>query len=181
MNVPTQDTIGKVAPHTFAAKFVHWGFVGVLVYALTKQLDEVDELEDFALLQNEIVFAAVFLILLIARFVYMQSTRPTVLPSDTPKPMKLMARFVHLAMYASLSLIAVSGLVIGGLYWSGIKSGGAMESALFLHEIAVNASYGLIVGHVAAAIYHRRKRDGIWNSMVPVWKERRIFPRSLRQ
>ena len=84
---------------------------------------------------------------------------------------KLMARSVHLAMYVGLSLIAVSGLVIGALYWSGIKSGSAMDIALIVHEIAVNTSFFLIGGHVAAAIYHRRKGDGIWDSMVPVWKE----------
>ena len=74
-------------------------------------------------------------------------------------------------MYASLSLVAITGLSIGGMYWSGIKSGGAMDAALLLHEVAVNTSYFLILGHVAAALYHRRKRDGLWNSMVPVWRE----------
>ena len=116
-------------------------------------------------------FASIFLILLIARFAYMRSTRPTALPSGTPKFIRRMARSVHLAMYTSLSLIAVTGLVIGGLYWSGIKSGYAMDAALVLHEIAVNTSYFLIGFHVVAAIYHRRKGDGIWNAMVPVWKE----------
>jgi len=35
----------------------------------------------------------------------------------------------------------------------------------------VNVSYVLILGHIGAAIYHRRKGDGIWSAMVPVWKE----------
>ena len=153
-------------PHSLTARVFHWGFIGVFAYALTKQLDEVEELEDLSLLQSEMVFASIFLILLIARFLYMRSTRPTALPVDTPRLEKLLARAGHLAMYASLSLIPVTGLVIGGLYWSGIKSGGAMDIALLLHEIAVNTSYFLIAGHVAAAIYHRRKRDGIWSAMV---------------
>jgi len=161
----------SVRPHSLAAKVFHWGFIGVFVYALTKQLDEVEELEDFSLLQYEMAFAAVFLILLIARFLYMRSTRTTAMPADTPELVGLMARSCHLAMYVSLSLIPVSGLLIGGLYWSGIKSGSAMDAALLLHEIAVNTSYFLIVFHVAGAIYHRRRRDGIWNAMVPVWKE----------
>ncbi len=82
-----------------------------------------------------------------------------------------LARTVHLAMYCSLSLIAVTGLVIGGLYWSGIKTGTVIEGVLILHEVAVNVSYVLIIGHIGAAFYHRRKRDGIWNTMVPFWKE----------
>ena len=161
----------KVTPHSLPAKVLHWGFIGVFIYALTKQLDEVEELEDFSLLQYEMAFASLFLLLLIARFVFMQSTRPTALPGDTPKSVRRLARAVHLAMYAGLSLVALTGLIIGGLYWSGVKSGMAMDAALLVHEIAVNTSYFLILGHIAAAIHHRRKSDGIWNAMVPVWKE----------
>lgn len=164
---PTQS----VQPHSLTVKTIHWGFTGAYVYALTKQLDEVEELEDFSLLQQEMAFAAVFLILLLARFVYMRSTRPTALVVDTPERVKRMARYCHVGMYISLSVIAASGLMIGGLYWTGIKSGVAMDAVLGLHEISVIASYYLIGLHVAGAIYHRRKRDGIWNAMVPVWRE----------
>ncbi len=118
------------------------------------------------------VFAAIFLALLIFRYVYMHSTRPTAMPVDTPPHIWRLARSVRTGMYVSLSLIPVTGLVIGGLYWSGTKSGAVKDSMLLLHEIAVNTSYFLILGHVAAAIHHRWKGDGIWNFMVPVWKER---------
>ncbi len=166
-----------VTPHSVAAKAVHWGSVAFILYAFAKQLDEVDELEDFALLQYEMVFASVFLLLLLARFVFMRSTRPTALPPSTPEQMRLMASVAHLGMYAALALIAISGLTIGGLYWVGIKSGIGMDAALIVHEIAVNASYVLVLLHVAAAIYHRRKRDGIWDAMVPVWRETRSATR----
>jgi|TARA_B100000900_G_scaffold379785_1_gene364950 cytochrome b561 len=33
-------------------------------------------------------------------------------------------------------------------------------------------SYWLIGIHIAAALYHRWLGDGVWNAMVPVWKER---------
>ena len=163
---------GKLRAHGRAAIVLHWGFIGVFVYALTKQLDEVEELEDISLLQTEMAFATVFLVLLISRFVYMRSTRPTALPSDTPRLTMLAAQSVHLGMYVSLSMIAVTGLVIGGLYWSGIKDGTGMEVTLVAHEFFVQASYLLILLHVSAAIYHRRKSDGIWSTMVPfIWKE----------
>ena len=161
----------KVTPHGFLARAFHWGFIVLLIYALSKQLDEVEELEDFALLQTEMIFAALFLLILIIRFVYMRSTRPTALPSDTPEQVLHMARYIHLAMYASIGMIAVSGLMIGGLYWSGYKSGIVMGIALALHEGFVNASYVLIILHVAAALYHRRKGDGIWQAMVPTWRK----------
>ena len=145
----------------------------MFVYALFKQLDEVEELEDLSLLHYEMVFASFFLILLLARFVYMQRTRPTVLPTDAPQTTRLSARAVHLAMYCSLALVAITGLGIGGLYWNGTKAGTAMETLLLVHEICVISSYWLIAGHVAAALYHRSKKDGIWDAMVPVWKESR--------
>jgi len=143
----------------------------VFVYALAKQLDEVEELEDVGLLHAEMVFAALFLVLLIARFLFMQLTQPSVLPRIHRRE-RLLARAGHLAMYASLALIAVTGLVIGELYSSGVKGGNLMDAVLMLHEIAVNTSYVLILGHIGAAFYHRRKRDGVWDAMVPVLKER---------
>lgn len=161
----------KANSHSLTAKFIHWGFIAVFVYALTKQVDDVEELEDFSLLQFEMAFASIFLILLVTRYIYMHSTLPTMLSTDTSNAIRLMARSAHLAMYISLSMIAVSGLMIGGLYWSGIKSGGAMDIALWLHEISVNASFFLIGLHILAAIYHRLENDGIWSSMVPFWKE----------
>lgn len=160
-----------VAPHGKTAKFFHWGFIVVFVYALTKQLDELEELEDFALLQYEMIFATAFLVLLIVRFVFMQRTRPSALPAETPERTRLIARAVHLGMYLCLALIPITGLIIGALYWSGTRDGFAIEAALLIHEIAVNTIYFLILGHIAAAIYHRRQGDGIWNAMVPFWKE----------
>jgi len=166
-----EHTENHIIPHGRIARVLHWGFTGVFIYALTKQLDEVDELEDRALLVYEMWFASFFLVLLITRFVYMHMTRPTALPPETPKRTRLMARSVHIAMYVGLALIAVTGLWIGAMYGAGNKSGTAMDIALLLHEIAVNTSFLLIAGHVGAAIYHRRQGDGLWDSMSPFWKE----------
>lgn len=162
----------RIIPHSFMAKSAHWGFLVVFAYGVIKQVDEVEELEDFALLREEIIFAIIFLLLLVARFIYMHSTRPTVLPDDTPKRILVLARTVHLAMYASLAMIAFTGLTIGGLYWSGIKEGGLLETVLLLHEIMFWTSVNLIVLHIAGAIYHRNLRDGVWNAMVPFWREK---------
>ena len=41
----TQDSTDTVSPHGLTARVLHWGFIAVFVYALTKQLDEVEELE----------------------------------------------------------------------------------------------------------------------------------------
>lgn len=159
--------------HSRMAKTLHWGFIAVFIFALTKQLDEVEELEDAALLQYEMIFASVFLLLLIGRFLYMQLTVPSVLPRETPRQITLLARAVHLGMYAGMALIALSGMAIGLLYGAGEKSGPGMDLWLLVHEIAVNGSFTLIFVHIAAALYHRRRRDGLWDAMVPFWPEKK--------
>ena len=47
-----------------------------------------------------------------------------------------------------------------------------IEGIITVHELAVKASYWLIGLHIAAAVFHRFKGDGVWNSLVPVWKEK---------
>jgi cytochrome b561 len=42
---------------------------------------------------------------------------------------------------------------------------------LLAHEVFVHASFFLISAHIAAALYHRKHRDGIWDSMVPLFRE----------
>jgi hypothetical protein len=44
-----------------------------------------------------------------------------------PKNLILLARTVYLGMYASLALIALTGLIIGGLYYIGIRDGLMLE------------------------------------------------------
>ncbi len=169
---PSNETSSQsIIPHSLTAKFLHWGFIVVFIYGLTKQLDGVEQLEDFSLLQFEMIFATIFLVLLSVRYVYMRATTPTVLPSSASKIMKIMSRLAHLGMYISLSMIAVTGLMIGGLFWAGIKHGGAMNIVFALHEFSVITTYFLIGIHIAAAVYHRLQKDGIWSAMVPFWKE----------
>lgn len=163
----------SIQSHSLLAKVFHWGFILLFAYALTKQLGSVDELADTALLRFEIIFALAFLALLAVRYLYMRMTRPTALPESTPKPVKLAARAGHLAMYISLAMIAVSGLMIGAAFYLGGAEGIGMTPALFLHEVSVMASYIMIALHVAAALFHRLKGDGIWSAMVPVWTEKK--------
>ena len=162
---------GTPTPHTPTAKVFHWGFIAVFVFALTKQIDEIEELENADLLRQEMVFASIFLFILLVRFIYMKFTRTTALPADTPRRHKLLARSVHIGMYISLSMIAVTGLTIGAMYGAGIKSGELVDAALMAHEIFVHTTTILILMHVFAAVYHRRQRDGIWSTMTPFWKE----------
>lgn len=163
----------KVRQHGWLAKTLHWGFVAVLAYAIYKQVDDVTQLQDTALLQFEMIFAGAFLVLLALRFLYMRAMGGSAVPDDAPAGFKRMVKLGHLAIYASIGTIAASGIAIGALYGLGITTGPLMGVALGLHEVSVMASYVIVAGHVLAAIFHRLKGDGIWSSMVPVWTEKR--------
>ena len=154
------------------AKFMHWGFVLLFIYGLLKQIDELNQLEDKALLQFEVIFATVFVLLLLIRFIYMKTTQKSSLPDSTPKSQLLAARVVHYGMYACLALIPLTGLLIGLLFWLGFEDGFLINTVVEVHEFSVSIIYWLIGLHILAAIFHRLKNDGVWSSMVPFLKEK---------
>ena len=160
-----------VRSYSFMAKFMHWAFIAVFAYGVVNQVDEVEELEDAALLVEEVVFAVIFLALLLVRFIYMRAVREGMPELEMPNKLMLLARAVHLGMYISLALIALSGLMIGGLYYFGLKDGVVLGTILLLHEIFFWTSVNLMALHVVGAIYHRLQGDGVWSAMVPLWKE----------
>ena len=154
------------------AKLMHWGFVLLFVYGLLKQIDSLNQLEDSSLLKFEVVFALVFLFLLLIRFIYMKATQKSSLPESTPKPQIMAAKIAHNGMYICLALIPLTGLLIGLLFWLGLKEGLLINLVVGAHELSVSIIYWLIGLHVLAAVYHRLKNDGVWSSMVPLWKEK---------
>jgi len=46
-----------------------------------------------------------------------------------------------------------------------------MQVAIGLHEFSAFLSYVTIALHVGASLYSRFKGEGVWNGMVPLWKE----------
>jgi hypothetical protein len=51
--------------HTLLARSIHWSFIVLYLYGLSKQIGELDELQDNGLLLFEILFATVFLVIVI--------------------------------------------------------------------------------------------------------------------
>ena len=158
--------------YSLFAKFWHWGFVLLFIYGVAKQVDEIQQLEDLFFFQFEIVFALLFLFLLAIRFVYMSKTQKTSLPDDTSKIQKIAARTVHLGMYTTLAGTAITGLLIGLFYWLGFRQGLFIDFLTAIHSFVVNTVYWLVGIHIVASIYHRLKKDGVWNSMVPFFREK---------
>ena len=153
--------------YTLTARIFHWSFVILFAYGIFKQIENINQLEDLALLKFEITFALLFILFLVARFVYMRRTQKSSLPPDTPRAQKVLAKAVHYGMYIGMISIAFSGLVIGSLYWLGLKSGIIIEALIGWHEVSVSIVYWLVGLHLIGAIYHRFKNDGVWESMTP--------------
>ena len=155
--------------HTKLAKFIHWTFTLLYAYGIFKQVDDLTELEDASLLNFEILFATIFLILVLVRYFYMKDT-PTLLGAheDVPKGHLFIAKSVHKLVYFSLIMLPTTGLLIAGLFNLGMEG---IEVAIALHEFSAFLSYIVIALHVGASFYSRFKGEGLWNAMVPFWKE----------
>ena len=155
--------------HTSLGKFIHWTFTLLYAYGILKQVDDLSELEDPSLLNFEIIFAIIFLILVLVRYFYMKDT-PALLGAheDMSRGHLFIAKSVHRLVYFSLIMLPSTGLLIAGLFNLGM---GGIEIAILIHEFSAFLSYLVIGLHVVASIYSRFKGEGLWNAMVPVWKE----------
>ena len=127
MSLPKNNT-----NYSKTAKLFHWGFVILFFYGVAKQVESIDQLENISFFRFEIIFALIFFILLLIRFIYMKRTQKTALPKDTPKIQKLIAKIVHNGMYILLSGTVLSGLLIGLLFWLGIKSGNLIQLIIII-------------------------------------------------
>lgn len=165
--------------HTLLARSIHWSFILLYLYGIFKQVNELEELEDTKLLLFEIVFATVFLVIVILRYSYMSRFK-TFLGAREPVHIVhyYFARTVHKAMYACFILLPLTGLMIAGLYSQGYTVNATpdeeqtvMDLVLDLHGAVADLSYMLIFLHIGAAIYSRIKGEGVWSSMVPILKE----------
>tara|TARA_B100000902_G_C27299151_1_gene911765 strand:- start:1465 stop:2031 length:567 start_codon:yes stop_codon:yes gene_type:complete len=155
--------------HTFLAKLIHWTFIPLYAYGIFKQVDDLSQLEDASLLSFEILFATVFLIIVLLRYFYMKDT-PVLLGAheDVHKGHLLIAKIVHKLIYFSLIMLPTTGLLIAFLV---SRDTGGIEIAVSIHELSADLSYVVIALHVGATLYSRFKGEGLWNAMVPIWKE----------
>ena len=156
--------------HTLLAKTIHWTFSILYAYGIFKQVEDLEELEDASLLNFEILFALIFLIIVMLRFFYMKDAK-TLLGAheEMHRGHLFIAKATHRLVYFSLIMLPTTGLLIAGILNAGLPG---MTIAIALHELSAFLSYITIGIHVAASLYSRYKGEGVWNAMVPVWQER---------
>ena len=93
--------------HTKLAKIIHWSFIALYAYGIFKQVDDISQLEDNSLLIFEVIFASVFLLIVLLRYIYMRNSGTMSGSTVTVHPIhKLIAKSVHASMYV-LSLIHI--------------------------------------------------------------------------
>ena len=155
--------------HTPLAKFIHWTFTALYAYGIFKQVEDLEDLEDTSLLNFEIFFAIVFLLIVLLRYFYMKDVK-TLLGANEKmhKGHLFIAKATHRLVYVSLIMLPTTGLLIAGILAADFPG---MQIAIVLHEFSAFLSYVTIAIHVGASLYSRLKGEGIWNGMVPVWKE----------
>ena len=155
--------------HTRLAKTIHWTFSILYAYGIFKQVEDLEQLEDVSLLNFEIFFAIVFLVIVMLRFFYMKDAKTLLGAHDEMhKGHLFIAKATHRLVYFSLIMLPTTGLLIAGILNAGVPG---MEIAIALHELSAFLSYITIGIHVAASLYSRYKGEGVWNAMVPVWRE----------
>ena len=155
--------------HTRLAKTIHWTFSILYAYGIFKQVEDLEQLEDVSLLNFEIFFAIVFLVIVMLRFFYMKDAKTLLGAHDEMHNGHLfIAKATHRLVYFSLIMLPTTGLLIAGILNSGVPG---MEIAIALHEFSAFLSYITTGIHVAASLYSRYKGEGVWNAMVPVWRE----------
>ena len=155
--------------HTPLAKFIHWTFTILYAYGIFKQVEDLEELDNVALLNFDIFFAIVFLIIVLLRYFYMKDVK-TLLGAheEMHKGHLFIAKATHRLVYFSLIMLPTTGLLIAAILAAGIPG---MQVAIAIHEFSAFLSYVTIAIHVGASFYSRFKGEGVWNGMVPVWKE----------
>ena len=161
-----------ISSHNNFSKFLHWSFTLLYVYGIFKQVNDVSQLADSTILILEVIFAIVFLVIVIFRYFYMQRF-PTLIgaPERISKVQILFARSIHVGIYFSLVMLPISGLIIAFLFSIGFKEGQLQSITIGLHEFSASLSYWLIGIHIFAAAYSRLKGEKIWHAMVPFWNE----------
>ena len=150
---------------------MHWGFIPVFAYGVINQGMKWRNPRISPSYERGPVHDT-FLSLLYLRYFHMRTVSAAIPPLDMPKRLILLAKIVQQSMYVSLTLIGVTGFAIGGLYYSGGKEGLLLEALLLAHEGFYWVSVNLMGVHIAGALYHRFKGDGVWDAMVPFFKER---------
>lgn len=179
--------------YTSVAIALHWAIALLLVGQIAGgfimgNLPKGDPMK-FLAFQMHKSFGILILVLTVARLGWRLGHKPPPLPAGMPGWQKLSARAVQLGLYALMIVLPLLGWAFVStttfqvptfLFWViplphlplGVDQARADQFAE-LHELGAFALIGLVVFHVAGALYHHLvKRDDVLASMTPFVKSR---------
>ncbi len=128
------------------AKLFHWGFVLLFVYGVLKQVDNINQLK--ILLANK--------------------TTEMLHGKQAANESEKTAKEVFSENSSGHSLPSIN--LNSKDFEDNIN---IIDFVIIIHELNINLLYWFIGIHILAATYHRSKRDGVWSSMAPFFKEKK--------
>lgn len=167
------------------ARWLHWITAVLVLLMIPAGLIMVQQglprpLQDTLFIFHKNTGVILFL-LIVLRLIYRWRHKPPPLPDDMPVWQSQAAGLTHLALYALLVLMPVSGYIrvradhfpIEGLDALGMgtlmpKSEILAATAQAVHVICAFLLIAILALHIAAALQHALlRRDGIWSRMWP--------------
>ena len=118
-------------------------------------------------------------VLIVLRLAWRLAHRPPAWPRAMSLAQQRAAQWGHRALYALMLAMPLSGYIASNLSKHGVRFFGLVLPpwgpnspplyALFngLHVVAAWALAALVAGHVLAALWHLRRRDGLFERMLP--------------
>ncbi|TLX44316.1 cytochrome b [Xanthobacter autotrophicus] len=175
---------GQRIHFTMPQRALHWLMAIMLLAMLFIGVGMVSTVgpKYLALLATHKTLGVAILALALIRLVVRLCSGAPALPANLPGAMKLVAHLSHYALYFFMIAMPVLGwgmmsaaaypiLLFGGLHLPPILPQSAVLQAVLwkAHFYFAFAFFGLILLHIAAALFHAFiRRDGVFESMAPL-------------
>lgn len=165
-----------------SAKFIHWIMALIIISMLFLGVSMVQSLAVWQVtaLALHKSFGVLVLVLVIIRLINRFRIKTPPLPSDLPAWQHLIAKATHVLLYAGMIVMPLSGWLMQSANGVAVSVFGIFDLPVLmshnyemyglfraLHGLIAWAFFGLILMHIAAALYHGLVRnDGVLKSML---------------
>lgn len=164
------------------SRLLHWGMGGLVIWQALKLFDRINDGEHWVgetLVPWHVSIGTLIGVLIVVRIIWALRNRRHRPPPASPPMLGMLARAGHIALYACLALMPLSGIsiMIGNGY--GLEAFGVQLVAPGA-EIPWMATFGglvhsplawllvaLVLGHIGAALWHGLvRKDGVLQRML---------------
>jgi cytochrome b561 len=180
----TSDASDVNRSYSGVAKAFHWIIVVLIGLMLFSgwTVEDLPKNERLGVMQIHAGIGIIILILMVSRLAWRRRHPAPALPADLPRWQQIAAKATHHGLYFVVILQPLLGLAMTTTSKSNLKPFGLFglqvapnqpihDVAEFLHGVNAYAIAGLIVLHVAAALYHQFvRRDVVLKRMLPFIK-----------